>query len=343
VIERKILLNAAVVAPPFSGGLQATLGLSKRLAASAPLQEFMRTASISVVGFLAVQISAISLGQSVHPPAPLTFVVTAGDGTYRVRLPAGWQMAVSPMLEYGLVFGQQGESFAMGLEDVYVDPRVLQSVLYPGYQSILPPAQFTLKSRLLAPPMGPLEVVTTLLPQLAHGSMQNVHVLHAFRGSEDFGFRQMLVIFEFTFLPQQDWAFASQVNPAIRVMKHVPMQAAAEIVTFPYTAGQVSWQYGYRILSAPQPVFQRHARTYAQILKSFEVLPDGLRRKIKSNQDMAKLAASMNQVTQQMGDNWGSSLGAGSESVGSAPQPGTTTSGPAASGGPICYTSNTCH
>jgi hypothetical protein len=300
----------------------------------------MRTTSIRVVGFLAVQISTICFGQSAYPPASLPASMTAGDFTYTVRLPMGWQLAVRPMLEYGLVFGQQGESFAMGWEQVYLDPRMLQSVL-PGYQAILPPAQFELKKRLLAPPMGPLDVVTKLLPQLAAGSIQNVHARRAFRGPEDLGFRPMLIIYQFTFLPQRDWAFAAQANPAVRGMSQVPMQAAAFIVTFPLV-DQFSWQFGYRILSAPDIVFQRNERTYAQILQSFRVLPEGLRQKIKSNVDMANLANSMNQITQQMGENWASGLGAGSEPVGSGPQPATTDSRPAASGGPLCYGPNTC-
>jgi hypothetical protein len=290
------------------------------------------TASIRVVGFFAVLISTICFGQSAYPPASLPLTMTAEDATYQVRLPMGWQLAVRPMLEYGLVFGPKGESFAMGLEDVYLDPRMLQSVLYPGYQSILPPAQFELKKRLLAPPMGPLEVVTKLLPQLAAGSIQDVHVLRALRGPEDdFGFRTMLISYQYTFLPQRDWAFAAQANPAVRGMSQVPMQAAAFIVIFPYMAGQFSWTFGYRILSAPLGVFQRNERTYAQILQSFRLNPEGLRQKIKSIADTRKLADSMNQITQQMGDNWVSQLGPyASESGGSGAPPA------------VCYELNRC-
>jgi hypothetical protein len=281
------------------------------------------TTSIRVVGFLAIQLSTICFGQAAYSPASLPAVMTAADYTYTVRLPVGWQLAVNPMLEYGLVFGPQGESLAMGLEQVYRDPMMQQYVL-PSYRQMLPPAQFELKRRLLAPPMGPLEVVTTLLPQLANGSIQNVHVRRAIPGPDDLGFHQMLIIYQFTFLPQRDWAFAEQANPKVRVTGQVPMQAAAYIVTFPLV-DQFSWQFGYRILSAPEDVFRRNERTYAQILQSFRVNPEGLRAKIKSNADMQKLADSMNQTTQQMGDSWVSQLGATSEPVGSRPS------------GPICH------
>jgi hypothetical protein len=297
------------------------------------------TSSIRVVGFLAIQLSTICFGQAAYSPASLPAVMTAADYTYTVRLPVGWQLAVNPMLEYGLVFGPQGESFAIGWETVYRDPKMLRSVL-PGYQAILPPAQFELKRRLLASPMGPLDVVTMLLPQLAAGSIQNVHVRRAFPGPEDLGFRSMLIIYQFTFLPRGDWAFAAQANPVVRGMSQVPMQAAAFIVTFPLVDA-FSWQFGYRILSAPDSVFRRNERTYAQILQSFQVKREGLERKIKSNVDMQKLADSMNQITQQMGDIWVSQLGAGSEPGGSGAPPSTTNSRPAASG-PLCYGQNTC-
>jgi hypothetical protein len=120
------------------------------------------------------------------------------------------------------------------------------------------------------------------------------------------------------------------------------MQAAAFIVTFPLV-DQFSWQFGYRILSAPDTVFQRIERTYAQILQSFRVIPEGLRQKIKSNVVMANLANSMNQITQQMGANWASELGAGSEPVGSGPPPATTDSRAAASEGLMCYGPNPCN
>jgi len=100
----------------------------------------------------------------------------------------------SHQLEYGLVFGTRANPwagppaairaaarpFATGLEDVYLDARMSRSILEPGYGAILPPAQFTLKSRLVAPPMGPLEVVTALLPHIAAGpagAIQNLLIL----------------------------------------------------------------------------------------------------------------------------------------------------------------------
>jgi hypothetical protein len=263
--------------------------------------------------------------------ASLPIVMVAGDATYRVALPEGWRPVVQPMLEYGLVFGTQRESFAVGMEQVFMNAAMLRSQL-PGYSAILPHAQLVLKSRLLAPPLGPLEVVTRLLPQIAggpRGAIQNLRVLRVFPAREEFGFRQMLVVYQYTFLPQRDPAFASQAHPALRSEAQVPMQAAAYIVTFPYLPGQFSWQFGYRILSAPQNVFQRNAPTYAQILQTFRVIPEGLRQKIKSNQDMAKLCASMNQTTQQMAQNWGSNLGAGGELAGGDSQPPSVGPSPA--------------
>ena len=95
------------------------------------------------------------LGVPMATSASLPVLMRARDLTYQVQLPAGWRPMVQPMLEYGLVFGTQGESFAMGMEDVYLDARMLNSILNPGYRAILPPAQFILKSRMVAPPMGP--------------------------------------------------------------------------------------------------------------------------------------------------------------------------------------------
>lgn len=270
------------------------------------------------------QVNRSRVGAPTAAPASLPVVMLAHDVTYRVALPAGWRPVVQPMLEYGLIFGTQGESFAIGLEDVYLDARMLRSILDPGYRTILPPAQFTLKSRLVAPPMGPLEVVTRLLPHLAggpRGAIQNLRVLRTFPGPEEFGFRQMLVVYQYTFLPQRDPAFASQAHPAVRAQAQVPMQGAAYIVTFPYMPGQFSWEFGYRILSAPRDVFQRNARTYAQIFQTFEVLPQGLRVKIKTNEDMAKLCASMNKTTHDVAQNWWSELGAGAEPAGGDSRP----------------------
>ncbi len=293
--------------------------------------------SIAIALFLAAvcsegQVNRSRAGGPTTAPVSLPTTMVAHDVTYRVALPAGWRPVVQPTLEYGLVFGTQGESFAIGLADVYLDPRMLRSILEPGYRAILPPAQFTLKSRMVAPPMGPLEVVTRLLPQLAggpRGAIQNLRVLRTFPGPEEFGFRQMLIVYQYTFLPQRDPAFASQAHPAVRARAQEPMQGAAYIVTFPYLPGQFSWQFGYRILSASQNVFQRNARTYAQIFQTFKVIPEGLKAKIKSNEDMAKLCASMNQATQQMAQNWWSELGAGGEPAVADSQPAAAGSRPA--------------
>ena len=290
------------------------------------------------------QVNRIPVGaRGDTAPASLPFVMTAQDATYTVALPAGWQPAVKPTLEYGLVFGNEGESFAMGMEDVYLDPRMLQSIL-TGYRAILSPAQLVLKSRMSAPPMGPLDVVTRLLPHLAGGpggAIQNLNVIRTFRGPEEFGFRQMLVIYQYRLWPQRDPAFASQVHPAVRGQVQVPMRAAAYVVTFPYMPGQFSWTFGYRILSAPQNVFQRNARTYAQIFQSFRVIPEGLRLKVKGNEDMRKLCDSMNQNTHQMAQNWWSDLGPGGEAAVAEAQPtsGTGTAKGAACGVGATYVS----
>jgi hypothetical protein len=183
---------------------------------------------------------------------------TAEDYTYTVSLPTGWKSAVRPTLDYGLFFGIQAESFAVGMEQVFVNAAILRSQLQ-GYSAILSREQLTLKSRMLGPPMPPLDVVTRLLPHIAggpNGAIQNLRVLRSFVGPQELGFQQILVLYAYTFRPQRDRAFASQAHPALLVQPQVPMQAAAYIVTFPYMQGQFSWQFGYRILSAPQNTFR---------------------------------------------------------------------------------------
>ena len=192
-----------------------------------------RLRSIAIALLLATacskgQVDRTRVGARAAAPVALPVEMYAHDATYRVALPAGWRPVVPPMLEYGLVFGTQRESFAMGMDDVYLDPRMLNSILNPGYRAILPPAQFMLKSRLVAPPMGPLEVVTRLLPQIAggpRGAIQNLRVLRTFPEPQEFGFQQMLVVYEYTFLPQRDPAFASQAHPDLRSQAQVAMQA----------------------------------------------------------------------------------------------------------------------
>jgi hypothetical protein len=284
-------------------------------------------------------------------PLALPVVITAQDATYTVALPPGWRPMVRPMLEYGLFWGTEGESFAVGMEDVYLDPRMLKSILDPGYRAILPPAQFILKSRMVAPPMSPLEVVTRLLPQLAGGpggAIQNLRVVRTFRGAEGFGFSQMLIIYQYTFLPQRDPAFASQAHPAVRAQTQTAMRAAAYVITFPYMPGQFSWAFGYRILSVPQNVFPRNAGTYAQIFQSFRVIPEGLKVKVKTNEDMKKLCDSMNQTTRQMAQAMSSQLGAGTEPALADYQRSQSTESakdnprPAVNPDFACYGSNPC-
>src|SRR5690348_2096738 len=111
------VLERMSCSPPHQEPLYAvTSRIDVRFRPSAPIQRtprrkrsvagiLKRTTSVRVVGFLAVQFSTICFGQSAYPPASLPASMTAGDFTYTV--PMGWQLAVRPMLEYGLVFGQQ--------------------------------------------------------------------------------------------------------------------------------------------------------------------------------------------------------------------------------------------
>jgi hypothetical protein len=261
-------------------------------------------------------IAAPSASERVRTSRPSTLSpgaqqMVANDLTYSVSLPPGWEQVGQATLDYGLFFGSQAESFVTGIEQVYMNANLLSSLL-GGYSAILSPAQLTLKSRLLAPPLSPLQIVTRLLPQLAggpRGAIQNLRVLRTIPGDQAYGFNQMLVRYQYTFVPQRDPAFASQAHPVLRSQPQVPMQGAAFVVTFPYMPGQFSWIFGYRILSASQTAFQRNEPAYAQIFKSFQLIPEGLALKVKLNQDWAKLAESMNQTTRKVAQDWWRELG----------------------------------
>jgi hypothetical protein len=278
--------------------------------------------------------------EAVAPSVPLQQHFRANDATYEVSLPDGWQQVGQATLDYGLFFGTrtQAESFAVGMEQVFTNPAMLRAQL-PGYSDILPPAQLVLKGRLLAPPLTPLQIVTILLPKLAGGSrgaIQSLRVNYTIPANMSYGYNGMLIEYQYVFIPGRDPAFASQAHPVLRPQTQVPMQAAAFIVTFPYMLGQDTWSSGYRILSAPQAVFQskRNKDTYVAIFDNFQLIPQGLALKVKSNEEAARLAASMNKKTHDVAHDWWVQLGAGTEPAGSDFPPGERPYVPAVVCGP---------
>lgn len=256
----------------------------------------------------------------------------ANDATYSVSLPAGWRRAGPATLDFGLFFGTQGDSLSVGMEQVFMNAAMLRAQL-PGYSVLLPRAQLVLKSRLLAPPLGPEQVITGLLPQLAggpRGAIQNLRVRRTFPVPAEYGYRQMLVLYQYSFEPQRDLAFASQANPALRGQRQVAMQGAALISTFPYLPGQATWTFGYLVLSAPYSIFEHNERTYARIFENFRLIEAGLAQRVKSNEEAAKLADSMSHTTHQVAHDWQDELGAG-EAAGGDSQPPF-----------MCYGTNQC-
>jgi len=257
-------------------------------------------------------------------PVKLPAQVIANDGTFSVWLPAGWQQIGQATWDGALFFSGQGESFAAGVEQVFTNAAMLRANL-PGYSAILSPAQLVLKSRLLAPPLSPLQVVTELFPQLAggtRGAVQNLRIFDSIPAGQEYGFNEILVTYQYILLPRRDAAFAAAiVPPALRAQSQgAAMWAVAFIVTFPYT-GQGTWSFGYRIISAPQFVFLRNKAEYFRILQSFQLIPEGLALKVKINADMAKLAESMNKTTQDVAHSWWQRLG-------SLSTPGSTPNAP---------------
>src|SRR5215469_12904057 len=81
----------------------------------------------------------------------------ADDYTYQVALPGGWQRAGRATLDYGLFFSTQAESLAIGTEQVFMNRAMLNAQL-PGYSYVIPRALLVLKSRMLSPPLAPLQV-----------------------------------------------------------------------------------------------------------------------------------------------------------------------------------------
>jgi hypothetical protein len=242
----------------------------------------------------------------------------ADDYTYQVALPGGWQRVGNATLDYGLFFSTQGESLAMGTEQVFMNRAMLNAQL-PGYSYVIPRALLVLKSRMLSPPLAPLQVVTWLMPQIARGAIQNLRVRGTSTVGEDYGFRKMLVLYEYTFVPQRDPAFATQLHPALRTRPQVRMQGAALVITYPYLAGQATWTFGYLFLNAPYDVFQRNERVYPQILEGFQLIEAGMAQRVKSNEEAAKIAASMNDTMQQAAHGWWNLLGSEREAVGDFP------------------------
>jgi hypothetical protein len=296
---------------------------------------FLAIVLLLAAGSLQAQVSRTRVqpqarAEAAVPSLPLRQHFLANDATYEVSLPDGWQQVGQATLDYGLFFGTrtQAESFAVGMEQVFTNPAMLRAQL-PGYSYILPPAQVVLKSRLLAPPLNPLQIVTILLPQLAggpRGAIQNLSVNYTIPANMSYGYNGMVVGYQYIFTPVRDPAFASEAHPVLRAQTQVPMQAAAFIVTFPYMPGQDTWSFGYRILSAPQAVFQnkRNRATYLGIFNSFHLIPQGLVAKVKSNEEAAQIADSMNETTRKVGHDLQIALGAleeppGSESPGGSP------------------------
>lgn len=210
----------------------------------------------------------------------------APDGTFRVELPADWQLAAATPENFQ-AFSPLGEAFRAGKLDVFLDAQSLEATLealqITGQRS---PQELMLMRRLVAPPLTPDGVVRTLFPQIGGAGMQRMRI-----GSvQDLGAqsqaRGAIIHYQYTLLPQADPVLRSILPPALQNYGEVPMQAAAVLYTYPATVMGVVryWSVAYEIAEAPQPVFAANRGAYRRIFQSYRIDPAAVRQRIAAVQ-----------------------------------------------------------
>src|SRR2546425_7914176 len=136
-----------------------------------------------------VLLCALGVASAVGPAAPgqaLPFTpFQASDFTFSVYLPPRWQPAAkgcpawAPWVESFAAVSPYGESFTEGVNRVFLAPDVVQGAVQVLQQAGCPPATLVLVGRDVSPPLRPAGVIGYLLPQLAHGAIQNMTILWA--------------------------------------------------------------------------------------------------------------------------------------------------------------------
>jgi len=257
-------------------------------------------------------------GGYVDPDSLTWHTVMAHDATFQLALPNGWQETGPQILENFLALSEQGESFGSGIAEVFANTEAKRLIL-PGYKAVLPPEQSELMSRLLAPPLDPVQVVTQLFPQVSGGAMQNVRVVEAHPIPSAPGTTAALIHYQFILFPRRDAAFASGLPPELLSMDEVPMEAMGVISTNP--GNGATWTLTYGTISAPQSIFASNQRVYAAIYRSYQFIAQGLVAKTKNYEAAANLAAEMNKTTREVAHRWELRLGDQVESGGTPDDP----------------------
>jgi hypothetical protein len=271
-------------------------------------------------------------------------VVAAPDGTFQVQIPQHWGVAKAFSWTDFRAFSREGESVRAGKADVFPNQQSSMAMIQlfqqrtSGLQSALTFAQvppnligalqqmqgsenlqllaalgFTpqdlqLMVRTILPPYShPVEVIRTLLPEVANGAIRNVRILHAQNVSVATGVGGAMVAYAYDLNPRGDSAFATLVAPSLLNYTAVPMRGFAIIYTLPPAGLPVSsgllaalntWPYLYFQIDAPEPVFLKSVEVYDYITLSYAIKPKAV---AQQGQAWMQMLNTMHQATEQQG------------------------------------------
>ena len=211
--------------------------------------------------------------------------VRSADGILSVELPADWSVTQSSARQFQ-AWSPRGESFAAGSVDAPADRQTLNIMLQMNRATGKSAATLILLQRLASPPLSPDQVVTFLLPKLAGGAKQNVRIL----GGHDLGsmvnMRSAVIVYQYNLFPQSDPLTRSGMPEALIQNKQVPMIGLAAISTSNMTTIGAfhTWTFLYKIVEAPQSLFQVNAPSYEAIFTSLEINSAAVKQTVAASQ-----------------------------------------------------------
>jgi hypothetical protein len=234
--------------------------------------------------------------QGAQPPAnvfvpatPVNFrTVMAQDQTFTIQLPSDWQVREATLDNF-FAWSPRGESISSGNLPVFTNTATMSQALQTLQSVGVPPQQLALMSRLVSPPLPPVDVIRVFIPHVVGQQMQDVRIL----GSRDLagsgaaagtGATGALVAYQYTLVP-------AQADPLARSLMPPPLQARGPTVMKGLMTVSVSapvyglgfWFLAFQGVEAPQGVFESNVPIYTQISQSVQLNQPAVQQKLNAS------------------------------------------------------------
>jgi hypothetical protein len=290
---------------PGRGGVQATAGANPK--EDHPMQE-----TPSPTPQPAGRSEPI-VAQPVRIQPGLFKTVRATDGTFSMKVPSDWTVQ-SATLEGLRLRSPKGEAIFQYPEQVMANQQTFQFQLLgeqfrrqQAGQMPLSREEVEARTRRVAPPRSPVDVVEVYWPRANAPFVQNLRVLEthelppeAKRFWEAKGSKGALVHYQYTLRPKQgSKSQREQLPPALAGQDEVAMEGEASVLTHPPLG--MFWIYQTCGVEAPAEVFRKNRVLYDVIEHSRKDNPEVIDEVVKAKN---AAIASMGRAFLQAGDEW---------------------------------------